>query len=157
MDVVNAIAGQLGVGQDKAGGVLGMVLGTVQQHLGKAQGPEASQKFGAAIPELGGLMEQAKSIGGGGALGGLGKLASGLLHHKAAAGGAGVLAEVAAKLAGSGIDLTKLTSIVPLVLPFLSSRLPPDLMATVSGMLGGAARGPSAPVTGGGKVGGVSG
>ncbi|MCB9681752.1 MAG: hypothetical protein H6733_09795 [Alphaproteobacteria bacterium] len=173
MDLIQQIAGNLGVdptqAQALAGGLLGAVQGQVAEHVGT----DAAAQLEAKVPELSGWQAQAKAMlaatdgggssSGGGLLGSLAGLAGsgagndllGALAGKDAAQSA----QVVALLGKLGLDASKASLVAGPVLSFLKQRMPADWVDTAlkaAPMLASLASG-SDDGKGGGGLGGMLG
>lgn len=118
MDLIQSLSSQLGIPAEQAQAVAGGALGFLKDKLG---GDGA--KLDAAVPELGGWEKAASAATGGGGLLGM---AAGMLG-----GSAGEAAGLVAILAKVGLDADKAQMVAPLVLDFLKSRLPPEMVSKV--------------------------
>ncbi len=118
MDLIQALSSQLGIPTEQAQAVAGGAIGFLKDKLG-ADAP----KVDAAVPELGGWEKAAAGASSGGGLLGM---AAGMLG-----GSAGEAAGLVAILAKVGLDADKAQMVAPLVVDFLKSRLPPDLVSKV--------------------------
>jgi hypothetical protein len=153
MDLIASLSSQLGIDADKAQGLAGAALGSLQKQVSEKLGGADAAAIAGQIPELGQWKAQAEALssgGGGGLLGGAGGLlgaASGLLGG---GGGSGfdvaALVQLAAK---AGVGPAAAKQLLPLVLQFLQSRLDPALLSKITAAI---------PVlTGGGSKGGLLG
>lgn len=136
MDLIAALTSQLGIDADKAQGLAGAALGSLQQQVSQKLGGADAASLAGQIPEIEQWKARAASLGesGGGALGGAGGLlgaASSLLGGAGAGGGFDIasLVQLAAK-AGVGPGAAK--QLLPLVLQFLQSRLDPGLLSKIT-------------------------
>jgi hypothetical protein len=142
MDLITALTSQFGLDTEKAEGLVGAVLGKVEEQVSAKLGQNEASSLHAAIPELLAWKAKGEALGQGGGEGGLLGGVGGLL------GGAGGLLSGAAGLlgkSGSGLDLGALIqvvqksgisassaqAVVPLLLKFLESRLDPQLLSRV--------------------------
>lgn len=149
MDLVAQLSSQLGLQPDAAKGLAGGLMGLVQN----AVGGQAGQDVAAAVPEAAGWQQQAGAapadsgglgamlggvMGEGGAglgslLGSAGALVGG--NAGAAMQAAGGAAAVSALLSKFGLGADKAAMIAPLLLTFLQSKLPPELLSKVTAAL----------------------
>ncbi len=142
MDLIGMLGSQLGIDGAKAQALAGSVLGGVKGAVASELGDESAQKIDAAIPELGGWQDQAKSalgeassdggglLGGlGDALGGSGGLLGGAMNMVAGAEQASALTGILTKF---GLDSSVAGTVGPLVLQFLKSRIDADLMQKIT-------------------------
>lgn len=171
MDLINQLAGTLGVDANAATALAGGVLGQVKGQLAEKEGAEAAEQLDSAVPELGDWAAEAQGLLGGGdsdAAGGLGGMLGGALGG----GGGGLLGAAASAVGGNagsiaallplvsklGLDTDTLIKAAPIVLKFLGDRVSPELLAKVQGLIpgmeGGAAAGGDAE---GGDAGGLGG
>jgi hypothetical protein len=139
MDLIAALSSQLGIDGDKAQGLAGAALGSLQQQVAqKLSGGDASA-IAAQIPEIEQWKAKAAALssdggslgGGGGLLGGVGGLlgaASGLLGGGGSGFDVAALVQLAAK---SGVGPAAAKQLLPLVLQFLQSRLDPGLLSKI--------------------------
>jgi hypothetical protein len=167
MDLIQALAGQLGIDAAQAKALAGSVLGGVQsavadedeQAAGELEAaiPELEEWKGAAAKELGDEEEPESGLGGllgaaAGALGGGG--AGGLLAAAAGAIGGETGKDVAAVvtiLDKLGIDSAKASLVAPTVLSFVRERVPGEILEKIL------AAAPLLAMVDGGKEGGKSG
>lgn len=152
MDLIAALTSQLGIDADKAQGLAGAALGSLQQQVAKKLGGADAESLAGQIPELGQWKARAQQLGegGGGALGGAGGLlgaATGLLGG--GAGGGFDLASLVQLAAKAGVGPGAAKQLLPLVLQFLQARLDPALLSKISAAVPG--------LSGGGNKGGLLG
>ena len=114
MELIDQLTKNLGVSQDQAQGGAGLLFKLAKDKLG---GGDFS-KVSAAVPGIDSLIS-ASPTGGGGALGGLGKLASGL---GGTMGGLGSLASLAGGFSNLGLDSGMIGKFVPIILSFVQSK-----------------------------------
>ena len=156
MDLIGALSGQLGLGQQEAKGLAGGLLGLVKAGLAEQQGPEAAAQLEAEVPEISAWQQEGDTPEGQpgvsellGNLGGLGGALGGMLgggSHQASLVGA-----VAQLVGRFGLDASKASMAAGLVVQFLEQKLGPELLAKarpVIGMLSGGSGG-AASVLGG--------
>jgi hypothetical protein len=135
MDLIAALTSQLGIDADKAQGLAGAALGSLQQQVSQKLGGADAASLAAQIPELEQWKARAASLGGsgGGALGGAGGLlgaASSLLGG--GSGGGFDIASLVQLAVKSGVGPAAAKQLLPLVLQFLQSRLDPGLLSKIS-------------------------
>ncbi|MBN1855632.1 MAG: DUF2780 domain-containing protein [Dehalococcoidia bacterium] len=111
MELVDQLTRSLGVSPTQAQGGAGLLLKQAQENLGEGD----FSKVSAAVPGIDSLIGAAPAAGGG-ALGGLGKMASGL------GGGAGGLLSLAGGFSSLGMDSGMIGKFVPVVLSFVQSK-----------------------------------
>lgn len=147
MDLISALTSQLGIDTDKAQGLAGAALGTLQEQVSQKLGGPDAAAFAGQIPELAQWKDRAAALTGGGGAGGLLGAASSLLGG-AGAGGFDIasLVQLATK-AGVGPGAAK--QLLPLVLQFLQSRLDPALLSKITAAV--------PALSGGGNKGGLLG
>ncbi|MEY4549789.1 MAG: hypothetical protein RL685_5984 [Pseudomonadota bacterium] len=154
MDLIAELSSQLGIDADKAQGLAGGALGSLQKQVAEKLGGTDAAAIAGQIPELGQWKARAEALssaeGGGGLLGGLGGAggllgaASGLLGGGGSGSGFDVaaLVQLAAK---AGVGPAAAKQLLPLVLQFLQSRLDPALLSKITAVIpvltGGANKG----------------
>jgi hypothetical protein len=153
MDLINSLAGAVGIDNDQAQALAGTVLGGVQDAVGENDQGAAAQ-LGEAVPELDGWKGTAASMLGGGGGGG-----GGLLGSLTSGGGGGLLGAAAGALGGEqaqdtaaivgvlaqfDVDADKATLVAPVLLKFLQSRVDEELLSKIlsaapllAGLVGG--------------------
>jgi hypothetical protein len=153
MDLIASLTSQLGIEPEKAQGLAGAVLGTLEQQVGQQLGGSDAAALREKLPELdawkakspvleggggGGLLGALGGLGGGGdllgAAGGLLGGAGGLLGGAGGGLDVGALIQLASKAGVSGGAAQKL---LPIVVSFLKSRLDPALLAKVLSVVPG--------------------
>ena len=130
-DFIGEAAGKLGAGQDQVRSATGGLLGMIKD---KADGADFQQLLDK-IPGADGLLSKesaAAEDSGGGLLGGLGGLA-GAAGSLLGGGDKGLGA--LSKLAGSGLDTGKLTTLVPMFFDFAKNKLGGDTVGRLLGKL----------------------
>ena len=170
MDLIGQLASQLGVEPSAAQAIAGTVLGGARDQVADKVGETEAAQLGEAVPELPEWQGQASALLGGdsgaggllgGALGALGSAAGGgdsggggLLGGAlgtlggAAGGNDPTVAAVAGLLGKLNLSPSAASTVAPLVLGFLESRLPPELVSKIKS---------AAPVLGGGGLGSLLG
>ena len=168
MDLIETLAGQLGIEGKQAKALAGSIMGMVQQSAkdGGDDGQTAAA-FEAAVPELDEWKQEADAQSDdettsaaagllGGLLGGSGgqgddKAGGGLAGMLGSVLGGGQIAQLVGLFAKLGIDPSKAQLVGPIITNFLKSRLSPELVSKLLAMApfltGG---GTSAPKEGGG-------
>ena len=86
MDLISALTSQLGIDTDKAQGLAGAALGTLQEQVSQKLGGPDAAAFAGQIPELAQWKDRAAALTGGGGAGGLLGAASSLLGGAGAGG-----------------------------------------------------------------------
>ena len=122
MDLISTLTQSLGVSESQATGGAGLLFKLAKDKL---PGGDFA-KVAAAVPGVGSLISQAPAEGGGGMLGGLGKLAGGL---GGAAGSLGTLAGAAGGFTKLGMNAGMVSKFVPVILEFVKSKGGEGVMA----------------------------
>ena len=126
MELVDLLTQNLGVSEDQAKGGAGAIFSMVKDKLGA----EDFGKISSAVPGVGDLLEAApKSVGVGGAIGGL---------TSALGGGAekmGGLASLAGSFKGLGLDSGMVGKFIPTILSFVQSKGGDTLKNLLEGIL----------------------
>ena len=138
MDLINQLAGTLGIDAGTAQALAGGILGQVKGQLTDNEGTEAAGELEGALPEMGDWAGKAASLLGEGGvsdlLGGGGLLGAAASALGGDAGNAAKLIGLVSKL---GLDADTVIKVAPIVLQFLGERLSPDLLAKVQGLIPG--------------------
>ncbi len=122
MDLISTLTQNLGVSESQATGGAGLLF-----KLAKDKLPAADfAKVTSAVPSVNGLISAAPAEGGGGMLGGLGKLAGGL---GGAGGSLGTLAAAAGGFSKLGMNAGMVGKFVPIILEFVKSKGGEGVMA----------------------------
>ena len=160
MDLITHLAGTIGVDSSTAQALAGGLLGQVKSNLAENNDDDAVSELETAVPELGGWMAKAQAaLGGSGDAGG-GMLGGGGLFGAAASargGSTGSATNLIALLGKLGLDADTVTKIAPVVLSFLGSRLSPEVLAKVKGLVPGLGGGEAESSGIGGMIGGLFG
>jgi len=114
MELVDLLTKNLGISQAQATGGAGLLF---QQAKNKLRSEDFA-KVSAAVPGIDSLISAAPTIGGG-ALGGLGKMMSGL---GGAGGGLGSLASLAGGFSKLGLDKGMIGKFIPIILSFVQGK-----------------------------------
>lgn len=113
MELIEMLTSALGVKEDAAKGGAGLILGLAKQRLGEKDFAQVSKQ----IPGVDSILDAAPA--GGGMLGGLGKMASGL---GGTVGQLGTLASLAGGFSKLGMDSGMIAKFIPIILSFVQSR-----------------------------------
>ena len=124
MDLLNMLTSQLGITEEQASGGAGMIFNLAKEKLGG----DFSQ-ITDAIPDVGGIMDQAPDMGGG-IMGALGGLASSLGGDSL-----GNLASLASGFSKLDLDAGMISKFVPIILDFVKEKGGDSLMGLLSGVL----------------------
>lgn len=114
MELVEMLTSALGVKEDVAKGGAGLILGLAKQKLGEGEFAQISKQ----IPDINSILDAAPGTGGG-MLGTLGKMASGL---GGTPGQLGTLASLAGGFSKLGLDSGMIGKFIPIILSFVQSR-----------------------------------
>ncbi len=114
MELIEMLTSALGVKEDAAKGGAGLLLGLAKQKLGEKDFSQVSKQ----IPNINGILNAAPEAGGG-MLGTLGKMASGL---GGTAGQLGTLASLAGGFSKLGMDSGMIGKFIPIILSFVQSK-----------------------------------
>lgn len=114
MELIEMLTNTLGVKEDAAKGGAGLILGLAKQKLGEKDFSQVSKQ----IPDINGILNAAPEVGGG-MLGSLGKMASGL---GGTAGQLGTLASLAGGFSKLGMDSGMIGKFIPIILSFVQSK-----------------------------------
>lgn len=138
MDLIGQLSSQFGIDASQAEGLAGGLLGAVKDQVADKVGESEAAELAGHIPEMGDWQEKAASLAGGGEEGGGGLMgmASGALGALGG-GGAGGFAALLPMLTSLKLDSSSLSSLLPIGLEFLKSRLPEGLMSKVAGAVPG--------------------
>jgi len=136
-EFIEAVAGNLGVGQDTAkaatGGLLGLLkentdAGTFGEVLGKLPGAEETMRAAPAADAGGGLLGGlGDSLGGG-----IGDALGGMMG-----GGGGQALGALGALSKSGLDMDKIGSFIEMFKEYVLPKLGPDLVKKLAGSIPG--------------------
>ena len=130
-DIISDLAAKAGVSPDMAGRGMGAVLEFCKGKLS----PDAYNQVSGAVPNAEGLIAQSRQAppqpaSGGGIFGGISQAAGKLFG-----GGGGAAAELVSRLTQSGFSMEQAKAFLPQVMGFLKSKLPPDAIQKLSGIL----------------------
>lgn len=120
-DFIAQAAGQLGEGERSVQNATGGILHMIKEKAGDADFAKIAEKIPGA-DALASASAEADGGGGGGLLGGLAGMASGAL------GGGG---DLISKLAGSGLDVSKIGSLAGSLVGFLKEKVGGDVMSGI--------------------------
>lgn len=139
MDLINSLTSALGVDTHTAQALAGGVLGQVKDQLGASGEPGAAEELSGAVPELGGWAQAGQQLLGSGDVGSMLGGGGGLLGAAAGllGGDAGQAAGLVALVGKLGLNADTLVKVAPIVLQFLGTRLSPELLAQVKGLIPG--------------------
>jgi hypothetical protein len=112
--LIDLLTQNLGVNETQASGGAGLIFNLAKSKLGGADFAQVS----SAVPGIDSMMSSAQDTGGG-LLGGIGKMASGL---GGGAGGLGTLASLAGGFSKLGLDTGMVGKFVPIILSFVQSK-----------------------------------
>ena len=115
MELLSLLTKNLGVNESQAQGGAGLLFKLAKEKLPAADFSKVSE----AVPGIGSLIGAAPASSGGGALGGLGNLVSGL---GGSAGGLGSMASLAGGFSKLGMSSGMIGKFIPVILEFVRSK-----------------------------------
>ena len=137
MDLIGQLSSQFGIDTSQAEGLAGGLLGAVKDQVAEKVGESEASELAEHVPEMGDWQAKAASLAGGdeGGGGGLMGLAGSAMGALGGGGGVGGFAALLPMLSNMKLDASSLSSLLPMGLEFLKSRLPGGLMGKVAGAI----------------------
>ena len=153
MDLISELSSKLGVDPDGAQALVGALLGGAQAQVKERVGEQEAGAMATAIPELDAWKSHATALLKGGEAGESGDLFGAALGALTGGGGGGLAGALGSALGGAtggqaesvaaltgllgklNLSPQVLSVIAPLVVQFLSERLPPELLEKVKTFL----------------------